>query len=88
MPEPPDDQREPPRGGLVSFLGERYPRSWVWRDSLGCVWLPAFAVVLTVAILLGQLGVPSRVIQIGTVVVLAALIVALWLLGRTKPDDE
>ena len=88
MSDPPEDQREPPRSFLESFLGERYPRSWEWRDSLGCVWLVALGVVITVAIALGQLGVPSRVIQIGTVAALAGLAIILWILRRSGRDDS
>jgi hypothetical protein len=59
----------------------------VWRDSLGCVWFVALAVVLSLAILLGQLGVPARVLQVGTIAVLIGLLAVLWLIGRSGRDD-
>ena len=88
VPDEPEDQRQADsRPGLLdSFLGERY-RTWEWKDSLGCVWFVALGVVITIAIGLSQLGVPSRVLQVGTIAVLVALIVVLWLIGRSGKSD-
>jgi hypothetical protein len=87
MPEPPPDEREQPRSALESFLGDRYQGSWEWRDSLGCVWFVGFGLVLTLAAVLSYVGLPSRVIQIGTVVLLAALLIGLWIAGRSRRDE-
>lgn len=85
---PEDVEPEPAPWGLQAFLGERIPRTWEWKDSLGCVWIVAIAAVLTLAIGLAQLGVPSRVLQLGTLAVLVGLAVAFWLIGRSGQDDS
>ena len=87
MPDLPEDQRDRPRWPLELFLGDRFPRSWEWRDSLGCVWFVGLGLVLTLAVGLSYLGVPNRIIQVGTVVLLAGLLVGLWILGRSGRDD-
>jgi hypothetical protein len=88
MPDRPEDQREQPRWPLEAFLGERFGRSWEWRESLGCVWFVGLGLVLTLAVGLSYLGVPNRIIQVGTVVLLAGLLVGLWILGRSGRDEE
>jgi hypothetical protein len=85
---PPEDvEPESHPSGLESFLGERIPRTWEWKDSLGCVWIVGLGAVLTIAIWLGQLGVPSLALQVGTVAVLIGLVVAFWLIGRSGKND-
>ena len=76
-----------PPWALQAFLGERIPRTWDWKDSLGCIWIVGIGAVLTIAVWLGQLGVPSRALQVATVVILAGLLIAFWLIGRVARDD-
>ena len=78
---------ESPPWALQAFLGERIPRTWDWKDSLGCIWIVGIGAVLTTAVWLGQLGVPSRALQVGTVVILAGLLIAFWLIGRVARND-
>ena len=89
MQDLPPDHEEPEsrRSGLESFLAERIPRTWEWKDSLGCIWIVGIGAVLTIAVWLGQLGVPSRALQVGTVVVLVGLAVAFWIIGRTGQNE-
>ena len=76
-----------PSGPLGFFVGDRYnvghDRTFEWRDALGCVWLPGLIVILSIAIWLGQVGVPTAPLQVGTVVALIGLGIALWLIGRS-----
>jgi membrane associated rhomboid family serine protease len=85
---PPDDVKpEAAPWGLQAFLGERIPRTWDWKDSLGCVWIVGIGAVLTIAVWLGQLGVPSRALQVGAAAAVAGLLVAFWIIGRTGPNE-
>ena len=90
MTERSHDQQEPEsrRGDLQSFLADRYPSSWEWKDSLGCVWIVALGAILTVAVWLGRLGIPRIVLQIGTVAAIVGLLVGFWVLGRSRRRDE
>ena len=63
------------------------PRTWDWKDSLGCIWIVGIGAVLTIAVWLGELGVPNRALQVGTVVILAGLLIAFWLIGRVARND-
>jgi hypothetical protein len=83
-----EPQPESRRAGLESFLGDRYPSSWEWRDGLGCVWFVGLGAILTIAIWLGKLGVPGIVLQIGTVAAIVGMLIGFWLLGRSRRQDE
>ena len=85
---PPDDVKpDSPPWALQAFLGERIPRTWDWKDSLGCIWIVGIGAVLTIAVWLGQLGVPSRALQVGTVAIVVGLLIAFWLIGRVARND-
>ncbi len=78
--------------GLLGFcVGDRYnlshDRDFEWRDALGCLWLPGLGVIISVAIWLGQVGVPTVPLQVGTVVALVGFGIAMWRIGRSGRSD-
>ena len=91
---PPPRERGPgldsfsPTGPQRSYLGDPYnlgqDRTFEWRDALGCLWLPAFVAVLSIAIWLGQAGVPMVPLQVGTVAAIIGLGIAFWLIQKAR----
>jgi hypothetical protein len=79
-----DEQDEPVRRDWGDRLNIAYNRTWEWRDALGCLWLPGLFVILSVAILLGRLGVPALLLQIGTVAAIIGLLISFWRISRSR----
>ena len=71
------------RRGLESFLGERYARTWEWRDSLGCLWIPGLIVILSILIWLGDKGIAGIALLLLAGVAIIGLFAAFSLIARS-----